>query len=53
MDLTIDGITRWVTTGDRTSSRAEQQCIRQPFRTRVNVIDVFDAGDRYKKKRPG
>ena len=52
MDLTIAGVTRRVTTGDRYFIPANTMH-SATFRTRVNVIDVFDAGDRYKKKRPG
>jgi quercetin dioxygenase-like cupin family protein len=50
MDLTIDGVTRRVIKGDRYFIPADT-VHSAIFRTRVNVIDLFDAGDRYKSKQ--
>jgi len=49
MDLAIDGVTRRVVKGDRYFIPADT-IHSAAFHSRVNVIDIFDAGDRYKKK---
>jgi len=49
MDLTIDGVTRSVIKGDWYFIPADT-IHSAIFHTRVNVVDIFDAGDRYKRK---
>ena len=49
MDLTIVGVTRKVVKGDLYFIPEDAQHSAE-FRSRVNVIDIFDAADRYKPK---
>lgn len=50
MDLTISGKTTLVVKGDRYYI-PENAVHSAKFRSRVNVIDVFDSPDRYKPKK--
>lgn len=50
MDLTIHGVTRRVTKGDRYFIPADT-IHSAVFHTRVYVIDIFDSGARYKRKQ--
>lgn len=52
MEITIGEVTRRVVAGDRYFI-PEGVVHSATFLTRVNVIDIFDAGDRYKAKNQG